>query len=131
MRDVTFSRELEAAREQRERFLGPVARTENERLRVERLGEHVREPHGLRRAERHLQPLPRVVEPTEEEEDPAHLRRERRQIAVLLVLPERTEGLLHAHGALVRPAQEPERLAHPRREACGVVAQPLRGEQRV
>jgi len=77
----------------------------------------------------HLQPIPRVVEPTEEEQDPAHLCGERRQIAILLVLLERAEGLLHAHGALVRPAQEKERPAYPRREASGVVAQPLLGEQ--
>src|SRR5438309_730211 len=62
---------------------------------------------------------------------PAHLRRERRQIAILLILSGRTEGLLHPCGSLVRPPQEPERLAHAGRKPRGVVMQSLLGEQRV
>ena len=131
MRNVTFSRELEAPREQRQRLFGSVPRAENECLRVEGFGEHVREPHRLRRAKGHLQPVPRVIEPTQEEKDPAHLRGERREISIVLVVAERTKGLLHPGGSLVRPAQEPECLAHPCREARGVVMQSLFGEQRV
>jgi hypothetical protein len=130
-RDAALESNLERVLEQREALLRPSPREDQHAsLRIQRLREHLRQRDGLGQLERLLDPLRRPLGLAHEEEQPAELGGERRQVLVRRVLLEHDERPLHALDGLVDVALGPGDLAQAGGEPGGGMRLPLCLEKR-
>ena len=121
-----FERELE----ERDTFLTPSARGEDDALRRQRLREHLGQQEALRHLERRLDALHGQVGLTAEEHEPADLRCQRREVRVGFLVREHLEGAVHALQSLLEPAGSHIDLGEAGFDACRSVPRVRRGEER-